>query len=204
MVNKILYVKNRKILVLASASPRRRELLERAGASFKIIKSDFKENLKQNLPPLKLVRKLALGKAENVARKLSSNKTSHQFIILAADTIVVLKNKILGKPKDKLTSFKMLKGLSGKAHKVITAYVILDLSTRKKIIKSVESRVVFRKLKDSEIVSYIKTKEPQGKAGGYAVQGKGARLIERIEGDYFNIVGLPIFEVLGDLKKLDL
>lgn len=184
-----------KTIILASASPRRKELLERIGLKFKIVKSNFEEKLNPKVDFHTLSKKLSLGKAEAVAENFKNS------IVIAADTFVVLGKEIFGKPKDKEHAKKMLKKLCGKMHLVITGFTIIDTKTQKQISKSVESKVYMRKLSQKEIEDYIKTKEPFGKAGAYAVQEKGSVLIEKIEGDYFNIVGLPIFALAKELKK---
>lgn len=185
-------------IILASSSTRRKELLERIGLKFKVEKSNYEENLDLRLHPHALAKKLSLGKAEDVARK---HKNS---IIIAADTIVVCNGKILGKPKDEREARRMLRLLSGNIHLVITGFTIIDTDVNKIITKSIETKVYFKKITDEEIDLYIKTKEPFDKAGGYAIQERGSIFIEKIEGDFFNAVGLPIYSLARELNKLEI
>lgn len=190
-----------KSIILASESPRRKELLEKIGLKFKVVKSDFKEYADTKLSPHQLVRKLSLEKAKTVFKNHppASGKKS---IIIAADTFVVCNGKILGKPKDEKDAEKMLKFLSGKVHLIITGFTIIDDNLNRMTTKSQETKVWMRKLSAKEINDYIATKEPFGKAGAYAIQEKGSVFIEKIEGDFFNAVGLPIYALAQELKKL--
>lgn len=183
-----------KKIILASMSPRRKELLEKTGLKFKVIKSNFKEYVDPKLTPHELVRKLSLEKASVV---FDNYKDS---IIIAADTIVVCQKIILGKPKNKIDAQDMLEFLSGKVHFVITGFTIINGNNV--ITKSKETKVWMRKISKSEIDSYIKTKEPYDKAGAYAIQGKAKKFIEKTEGDFFNAVGLPIYTLMEELKNL--
>ncbi len=180
-------------IVLASTSPRRKELLEHIGLDFSLCKSSFKEISKTTLKPKKLALKNAIGKAKFALAKKGQ-------IVIAADTIVVAKKEILGKPKDKDHAVQMLKKLSGKKHFVYTAVCV---KKDDKIFSKVEKTTVkMRKLHDKEILEYVKTKEPLDKAGAYAIQGKGSLFVKRICGCYFNVVGLPLFCLLNLLKKV--
>jgi septum formation protein len=183
-----------KQIILASASPRRKELLKKAGIKFKAIKSEIDERIYHNANPYELVKKLSLEKAKNVFMK---NKKS---IIIAADTIVVFDNKILGKPKDENDAKKMLSILSGNEHSIITGFTIIN--ENKIITKSQETKVYMRKITDNEIDSYIKTKEPSGKAGAYAIQGIAKKFVTKIKGDLSNAIGLPIDTLLKNLKAI--
>lgn len=185
-----------KDIILASESPRRKEILEMVGLKFKIVKSSFEEYVDIKLKPHELVKKLSLEKAKVV---FENHKGS---IIISADTIVVCAGKILGKPKDENDAKKMLGFLSNKVHSVITGFSIIDGDLKKVIIKSIETKVFMRKISSTEIDSYIKTKEPLDKAGGYAIQGLGSIFVKKIEGDFFNVVGLPIYALIRELKKL--
>lgn len=190
--------KNQKIqkkIILASASPRRKELLEKTGLKFRVVKSRYKEGVNRRLSPRQVAVSLSLGKAKAVAKKYKDT------IIIAADTFIVFKGKILGKPKTAAKAKEMLRKMSGKLHSVITGFTILDTQKNKVVSQSVETKVYFKKLKPAEIDFYVKSKEPLDKAGAYAIQGLGPMLIEKIEGDYFNVVGLPIASLLEDLKK---
>ncbi len=184
-----------KKIILASGSPRRKELLEKIGLKFTVEVPDVDENFKSNLSPQGLVKELSLKKAEEIARKHSN------AIIIAADTIGILKDKIIGKPHSTAQAKTMLESLSGKPHLVITGYSIIDTATGKTASDTVETKVYFKKLSKMEIIDYVKTSEPLDKAGGYAIQGLGALLVEKIEGDYYNVIGLPLSSLAGTLKK---
>ena len=171
-------------IILASGSPRRRELLKDIGLEFEIYKPDVDESKLDNELPEDLCLRLSRLKAKSVAEKFPD------LIIIAADTIVVIDKKILGKPHDREDAFRMLKTLQGREHEVITG-VSVALNT--KVISHAEHTIVkFISMSDEEIREYISTGECDDKAGAYAIQGKGATLIERINGDYFNVVGLPL------------
>ena len=179
-------------IVLASASPRRRELLEQIGIKFDIVVSNEPEDeINKNLSPENYTSELALMKACNVAKKLTGTKRRNSLII-AADTVVYSDGIILGKPKDKEDAFRILKGLSGKTHEVYTGVCVMRLSDGYAVSESVKTSVVFKDLTDSMIKKYIETGEPMDKAGAYGIQGKGAVLVKKINGDYFNVVGLPV------------
>ena len=153
---------------------------------FTVDPSRHKEHHDLSTNPHTLVKQLSLNKAKDVAKR---HKDS---IIIAADTIVAINGKFLGKPKDAQDARRMLKILSGKTHSVITGLAIIDQATGKTISKSVESKVFVKKLTDEIIELYIKTGEPFDKAGAYGIQGKGSALIEKVEGDYDTVVGLPL------------
>jgi septum formation protein len=184
-----------KKIILASASPRRKEILGITGLKFAVCKSDYEEDLGLKLNPRELARYLSRKKAETVADKYKDT------IIIAADTFIVFKNKLLGKPHDDTEAEKMLNMLNGKAHSVITGFTIIDTGSTKKISRSVETKVYFKRLSSEEIRAYVGSKEPLGKAGAYAIQGLGAVFIEKIEGDYFNVVGLPLFALTNSLRE---
>lgn len=184
-------------IILASASPRRRELLKKLQIPFIVEVSNYEEDINLKLKPLELAKKLSAGKAEAVAGKHKNEDT----IIIGADTFVVLDNKILGKPHTPEKAKEMIKEMSGRAHSVITGFTIIDAKTGKKVSKTVESKVYFRKMTDRTIKNYVKTGEPLDKAGAYAIQGAGSVLIEKTEGDYTNIVGLPLPALIEELKK---
>ena len=184
-----------KKIILASASPRRKEILETTGLKFDICVSDYEEDLSMKKEPRSLARFLSRKKAEEVAHKYKN------AIIIAADTFIVFKDKLLGKPHTAKDATKMLTMLNGKAHSVITGFTVLDTGTNKTVSRSVETRVYFKKLTPKEIKAYVSTKEPLDKAGEYAIQGLGAVLIEKIEGDLLNVVGLPLCALAETLKK---
>ena len=179
-------------IILASNSPRRKELLTAHNISFEVIPSDISEVLNPNLSPVENVMSLAKQKAVDVYEKCKKQP------ILAADTVVVYNDEILGKPIDEHDAFRMLKLLSGKTHEVITGVAYISGNG---IEASHEiSKVTFREVTDEEIVEYINTKEPMDKAGSYAIQGIGAKLVKSYEGEFDNIVGLPMKLVLKMIK----
>lgn len=183
-----------KMIILASASPRRRELLETAGAEFEICVADVDESIPDGTAPADAAKMTAEKKALAVAE---SHKND---IVIGADTIVVAGEKILGKPKDKADACAMLTMLSGNVHQVITGVCIA--CGDKKITFEQVSSVKFYELTAAEIEAYVETGEPMDKAGAYGIQGRGCVLVEKIEGDYFNIVGLPVAKVMREISKL--
>jgi septum formation protein len=183
-----------KKIILASASPRRKELLEKIGLKFEVEPGDINEELQSDLPPQELAKKLSQEKALAVSKKYSD------AIIIAADTIGVFEGKIVGKPRTSTEATKMLRMLNGKSHLVVTGFTIIDTKTGKTVSKSVETTVYFRKLTEAEIDAYVKTGEPLDKAGGYALQGLGALIVEKITGDFYNVIGLPLSALVESLK----
>ena len=184
-----------KKIILASASPRRKEILGTTGLKFDICVSDYEEDLSMKKEPRALARFLSGKKAEEVAHKYRN------AIIIAADTFIVFKDKLLGKPHTAKEAAKMLNMLNGKAHSVITGFTVLDTGSKKLVSRSIETKVYFKKLTQKEIKAYVSTKEPLDKAGAYAIQGLGAALIEKIDGDFLNVVGLPLSALTEILKK---
>lgn len=182
-------------IILASASPRRKEILGNTNVKFNIIKSEINEVILEDEAPIQAVMRLAFEKCMNIASKNKNN------LVIGADTIVVLDNSILGKPKDKDDAINMIKKLSGRRHQVITGISLINLDENKKVIDYVVSNVNFKELSDEDIMDYISTNEYLDKAGAYGIQGYGALLVEEIQGDYFNIVGLPISKLSDLLKK---
>lgn len=182
-------------IVLASGSPRRKEILENMNLKFDIIKSEIEETTVENESPEKLVKRLSYEKAHDVATRNSDS------IVIGADTVVVLDNNVLGKPKDREEAFDMLKKMSGREHDVITGISILCLDSKKEISDFCVSKVKFKNLSDEDIYSYINTGECMDKAGAYGIQGLGGLLVEYIKGDYFNIVGFPISSASEILKN---
>ncbi len=180
-------------VILASGSPRRSEILRELGFDFEIHKPEIDETRLANESPENLCLRLSRLKAQSVARDFANE------LVIAADTIVVIDCEILGKPKDKSDALRMLRKLQGREHEVMTGLSICESG---KIISCVEhSFVKFRDLSDSEMRAYISTNEGDDKAGAYAVQGKGAFLIEQVRGDFHNVVGLPIFRLGKMLEK---
>lgn len=181
-------------IILASKSPRRREILENTKVRFSVKESQIDEIIKVNESPKETVMRLAYEKALEVA---NSNKDS---LVIGADTIVVINEQILGKPKNEEEAYNMIKLLSGKAHYVITGFALINLSLNKKVIDCEVSQVTFKELSEECIKDYINTKESLDKAGAYGIQGYGGLLVKNIQGDYFNIVGLPISKISDCLK----
>ena len=183
-------------IILASASPRRLELLKQIGLEFTVRPSQVEEKYSQGLNPKDWVQELALAKALDVANTLVEG------LVIGADTIVVKDNCIYGKPKDEGEAIAMLKSLSGQEHLVQTGIAVVDCGDKTNFITEVEvTKVKFRALTDGEIRAYVKSKEPMDKAGAYGIQGLGALLVDGIEGCYFNVVGLPISRLAQGLKK---
>jgi septum formation protein len=182
-------------IILASASPRRKEILIKTGLNFSICTSDYKEDINLSLKPRALAKFLSRKKAETVAHKYKN------AIIIAADTFIVFKNRLLGKPHTDKEAEKMLNMLNGKAHSVITGFTIMDTASKKILSRSVETKVYFKKLGRKEINAYVRSKEPLDKAGAYAIQGLGSVFIERVDGDFLNVVGLPLRALTESLKK---
>jgi len=182
-------------LILASASPRRRELLTQIGVSFVVEVSDVEEVIDSSLSPELQVQSLARQKAEAVA----SNHTDG--IVLGADTIVVADGKILGKPHDETEAKTMLASLSGGWHQVMTAIAFVDAGNKNTWTSTEITNVKFRNLTDDDIAAYVATGESMDKAGAYGIQGYGALLVERIEGCYNNVVGLPLQQVASGLRN---
>lgn len=165
------------------------------GIPFEVIPSNYEESPELRGDPIELVVFLSFQKAQDVASK------HEDTLVIGADTIVVLNDQILGKPSSRGGAQEMLSRLSGKKHSVFTAFTIIDTVSQKVTSRVVESQVKFKQLSQREIDTYIETGEPFDKAGGYGVQGIGAVLIEKIDGDYFNVVGLPLTTLADELRK---
>ncbi len=185
---------NSRMIILASGSPRRRELLSLLGLPFEVISSDADESTPPGLTPAEIVRSLALRKAEAV-RPSAGERAA---VIVGSDTIVVLGNQVLGKPADTQDSRDMLQLLQGRTHQVYTGVACIGLPEGKTVVEHRVTSVTMRAMSMDEISAYIATGEPADKAGSYAIQGLGATLVERIEGCYFNVVGLPL-SLLGEM-----
>jgi septum formation protein len=184
-------------LILASSSPRRAEILANAGLPFSVLSSAVDESPSPGEKPAALVQRLANAKADLVAARAVG-----PAIVLAADTVVVLDDKILGKPRSTEDARLMLQQLSGRTHSVLTGVALVRLpdGERRQFIES--TLVHFRPITEEELSSYLATAEPYDKAGAYAIQGRAGRYIPRIEGCYFNVVGLPLSRVLTELQSL--
>lgn len=185
-------------LILASASPRRKELLEQIGLEFSVIPSNIEETIKPDEPPEHLVIRLSLAKARNIAERFN---TRSRWVI-GSDTIVVCGSRILGKPSDEREAATMLRLLSGTSHLVISGFAVIDRRRECQRSEAVTTKVHFRQLTEAEIARYIATKEPADKAGAYAIQGLGACFVSSIEGSYTNVVGLPLCRLTLTLKEL--
>lgn len=175
-------------LILASGSPRRRELMERMGLQFEVRAADADETLVPGLSAQEQVVRLSRIKAEAVARTLTE-----EAVIVAADTVVVLDGIILGKPKDQADAKRMLTAFSGRCHHVLTGLTVLGPKGVETHCE--ETEVHFRPLSEGEIDRYIATGEPMDKAGAYGIQGLGSLLVSGIDGDYFNVMGLPVYRL---------
>lgn len=178
------------MIVLASKSPRRQEILGRFFENFEVFPSKADES--SELPPREHAIEVACRKAWEVYRKTGG-------VVIGADTIVVLDGKILGKPRDEKEAKEMLRSLSGRVHRVITGYCIVK--DGKEVKGAVETEVEFYELSDEDIAWYVATGEPMDKAGAYGIQGKGGLFVKRIKGDYYNVVGLPI-EVIRKVREM--
>ena len=186
-------------LVLASASPRRSALLSQIGITFEVRPSDIVEppsNVYLNTPASEVTQKLALLKAVDVAQHFN------EAIIIGADTLVSLEGKLLGKPTDDTEAFEMLTHLSGTCHEVVTGVALVDVETGREIVWAETTQVYFRELRSTEITAYIASGETSDKAGAYGIQGRGAAFVRRIEGCYFNVVGLPLASLVEHIFNL--
>jgi septum formation protein len=181
-------------VVLASSSPRRRELLNLIGIAHEVRPANLDESMRPRETPRRHAERLARDKASAVAMR------NADLITIAADTIVVINRKVLGKPVDKEDAARMLAMLSGREHTVITAVAV---SRGKKLRSAIEEvKVKFRRLREEEIEAYIATGEPMDKAGAYGIQGFGATIVERVEGDYFAVMGLPLVRLIGLMREV--
>ena len=182
-----------KTIILASQSPRRRELMKQIGLKCEVYPSEVTEDIDRRLGPHELAKSLSAAKAEAVARR------HPHALIIAADTLILFEGKVMGKPADRNDARRMLGELSGKAHLVITGFTVADGG--RAVSRSVETKVYLKTLPPDEIEAYVNSGEPMGKAGAYAIQGLGAAIVEKIEGDYFNVVGLPLHALTETLKE---
>ena len=192
-------------IILASKSPRRKELLENAQAKIIICPSDAEEDIEEK-DPAELVMKLSSLKAESVFEQnpdIFKSLESDKAFILGADTVVYAGGKILGKPADKDEARDMIKLLSGSVHSVFTGFTIL-FEDGKKITDHAETKVFVYPMSDEEIEDYISTDEPYDKAGAYGIQGLFGKFVEKIEGDYNNVVGLPVSKILHTVKEYNI
>jgi len=184
------------MLILASASPRRRELLSLITADFTVEVSDVPEALPDGLSPAQAVETLALRKAAAVAARRGAADP-----VIGSDTVVALDGAVLGKPADRADAVRMLRALAGRTHEVFTGAAVLH--GEKQIVFHSSARVTFAPMEEAEIAAYLDTGEPFDKAGAYGIQGYGARYIERVEGDYSAVVGLPVQRLYRALRESD-
>ncbi|WP_100399780.1 Maf family protein [Bacillus sp. FJAT-44742] len=182
-------------LILASGSPRRKELLSTLGFSFTVVKSNIPEEIIPGNSPASTVERLAVHKAKHVAKDFPES------VVIGADTVVVFNNTILGKPKSEKEARTMLADLSDATHHVYTGVSII--SPEQTFSFHQKTDVTFYPLRSEEIESYVKTKDPFDKAGSYGIQGIGSFLVKEIHGDYFNVVGLPVARLVRELRKYD-
>jgi septum formation protein len=188
------------MLILASSSPRRRELLTQAGLEFSVESADINEDPQPEETPAKYVQRLAVEKAQAVwERHKTQDDSADPITVLGADTTVVLDGEILGKPVDLADARRMLERLAGRTHQVMTGVAAI---TRNATVSDVEiTQVFFDLIHEEELVHYLSTREPMDKAGAYGIQGYAARWIPRIEGCYFNVMGLPLARTIALLAK---
>lgn len=182
-------------MILASKSPRRKEILAQLGFQLQIKSKDIEE-ISDKVEIVEQIKDISLKKVMVVAVE-----NPKEFVV-GADTVVVIDGKILGKPKSEMDAEKMLKSLSGKSHEVITAYTLINLEKNIKITNSVESTVYFKQISNEEIEWYIKSGEPMDKAGAYGIQGLGSIFVDKIDGDFFAIMGFPINHFIKTLNNL--
>ncbi len=184
------------LFVLASKSPRRKALLQNIEINAQIMPSNVDEGVAEGLEPCEMVTQLAMLKATDVARSFGKNT-----VVIGADTCVCVDGVILGKPQNSQDAKAMLKRLSGRCHDVYTGYCVVSCSDGVCVSKCEKTKVFFRELSDEEIDSYIQSREPMDKAGAYGIQGKGSKFVEKIEGDYFNVVGLPVCALVKLMRE---
>jgi septum formation protein len=184
-----------KSIILASASPRRKELLQQIGIKFEVEPSKCHEDLIFGMKPHVFAREMSLKKARFVAGR---HKNS---VVIAADTIIVIDGQILGKPHTEQEALKILELINGKCHSVLTGFSLIDSDSNITVSNSVETKVYFKQLTLPEMEAYVGTGESLDKAGAYAIQGLGAVMVEKIEGDYFNVMGLPLCTITEALKE---
>lgn len=188
-------VKQSRKIILASTSPGRRDLMVQTGLDFTVEPSNYEEDMSLKVSPQKLVRILSQGKARAVAKRHKNT------IVIGADSVAAIGKEVLGKPKDKKDAIKMLKKLSGKNHIFTTGLTVIDTKSGKEANEVIQTDVYFRKLSPSEISAYIATGESIGHAGAYAIQGKGAMLVQKMNGEYTNLMGLPLGRLAIILSK---
>ncbi|WP_321417055.1 Maf family nucleotide pyrophosphatase [uncultured Methanomethylovorans sp.] len=184
-------------IILASASPRRKELLRQLiGDNFKVVESSYHEKSQTKMKPLEFVIHNSREKAKEIASMIRHG------IVIGADTVVLCDEEILGKPHTENKAREMLRQINGEKVHVITGLTVIDIDGNLQTSTSETTSVKIKQMSDAEIEAYVKTKEPIDKAGAFAIQGKGAIIVEEIDGDYFNVVGLPLFKLNKILHEL--
>ena len=183
-------------IILASASPRRAELLKQIGLDFQVCPSGLSETVATPTSPAEVVEELALKKAQTVGRRFNRG------LIIGADTVVAINRKIIGKPESNRHAIEILSQLNGNHHEVVTGVSLLDLEKERQIVWSERTLVHFRKLRESEILEYVSSHDVSDKAGAYGIQEKAAAFVSRVEGCYFNVVGLPLASLVEKLWEL--
>lgn len=186
-----------KKIILASQSPRRKMLLNQIGVNFIVISGTYEEKLNPRLKPKGQAEFLSKEKAKEVVMKFFGE----DVVILGVDEVIDFYGETIGKPKSEDDAKRILRKLSGKMHKTVTAFTLIDARTKRSVTKSVETNVYMKKLTKKEIDWYVATKEPMDKAGSYGIDGKGAAFIEKIEGDFYGVVGLPLHALSEELKR---
>jgi septum formation protein len=191
------------LIILASSSPRRRAFFKKLKIPHCVIKPEIDENRKSNESIKNYLIRIAAAKASKALELSGNTLSTRKLLIVSCDTIVVLKNKIFGKPSSKNEARKMLKMLSGKTHEVVSCLYILKASAKTKTVKHkiITTKVSFKKLSETEIDYYLSLNEYSDKAGSYAAQGIGAFMIAKIDGSFTNVIGLPLAETLDFIKK---
>lgn len=182
-------------IILASKSPRRADLLKQIGLKFEICPSGIEEPQITRISPAIAVQELALTKAKAVAAKFYAG------IVIGADTVVVIDGQPIGKPENDAHAIEILNQLSGNPHEVITGVALIDIERKNEVVWSEKTAVYFRTLRQSEIVTYVRSGESSDKAGAYGIQGRAGAFVERVEGCYFNVVGLPLASLTVQLRK---
>ena len=183
-------------IIIASGSENKKRLIESIGFNFQFEKSEYEEDMTEKISAHKLVQKLALGKAQDVAKRYKN------AIVIGADTFGIIDNKFIGQARTQEEARKILRLLSDRKHKIITGLAIIDTKMNQTILDYNVSKVWFKKLTEKEIEIYVKTKEPLFKASAYAIQGLSSVFIEKIDGDYMSIIGLPIQKIYSHLLTL--
>ncbi|OGY83269.1 MAG: septum formation protein Maf [Candidatus Kerfeldbacteria bacterium RIFCSPHIGHO2_12_FULL_48_17] len=184
-----------KKIILASASANRKQLLEQIGVEFEVQASNYEEDMTLDMKPTKLAEFLSLGKARDVASQYKN------AIIIAADTFIVYKRQLIGKPKDRKDAARIMQLLSGQTHQVITGFTVIDTATGQTHTQSVTSKMTFRKIAPREIKAYVARADVLTKAGAYAIQKEAVIFVEKIDGSLSCVIGLPLTELIDVLKK---